>query len=768
MTMSSLALLNADQRQAVEHRNGPLLVLAGAGSGKTRVLTYRIANLIETHQVDPSEILAVTFTNKAAGEMKQRIQQLFCQQRAMELKNMPFEELLHTEQRQMQKWVDRNIIAPLWVGTFHAVCGRLLRACIEKYQDWNGRKWSNNFNIADEGDTQNLIKQIILHELNLDESRYPPRNIRYTISRAKNMGQTPEQFLQQEGKNFKNLKIAEVYESYQTKLSQNNTLDFDDLIFIPTQLFDQQPDLLNYWHQRFKHVLVDEYQDTNRTQYKLIQQLVTGGKPPQTVSWEDRSVFVVGDADQSIYGFRCADFRIILAFQKEIGNEQSLVKLEENYRSTPEIIEVANHIIVRNEERFDKQLRPTRSSGHKVHCYRADDEEEEGRFIAQQILNLQQNEGKRWKDFAILYRTNSQSRAIEDQLRREQIPYNVIGGLKFYDRKEIKDIIAYLKLIHNPDDGLSLRRAIAAPRRGIGAKTLDHLAVIAATEGVSLWTIMDNPERLRLSLSRSSKPVEQFVEQVNNWRILAETANVLEVLDAVLDKSGYSLALQTENTPEADNRLENILEMRSSAQAFLEKNEDMNLSAYLAVISLYSDLDSFDEKRNQVSLMTVHASKGLEFPVVFITGLEQGLFPHLRSLDDPGDLEEERRLCYVAITRAQSRLFLSYAQERRLWGNTAPAVPSQFLSELPPEHMSGTLPRKTQPAARSQEPAPNLVRVQAHELKVGDRVLHKTFGSGKVTHLLAGSTQLSVAVEFPGLGKKIINPKQTPLFWMPS
>jgi DNA helicase II / ATP-dependent DNA helicase PcrA len=771
MPLAALALMNPNQRKAVEHVNGPLLVLAGAGSGKTRVLTYRIANLIESHGVDPAQIFAVTFTNKAAGEMKHRIQALFCQQRAMNLRDMPFDELLRSEQNKIQRWVTKEVIAPLWVGTFHALCGRLLRSGIEKYTDWSGRSWKSNFNIADEGDVQSIIKQIIIQDLNLDEQRYQPRPIRFEISRAKNQGLTPTDFLKQEGANFRNQRVADIYERYQARLAENNTLDFDDLIWIPTRLFAQHPDTLAYWHKRFTHVLVDEYQDTNRTQYQLIEQLVTGGVDHAHMDWSNRSVFVVGDADQSIYSFRCADFRIIMEFQETLGNADSLVKLEENYRSTPEILATANHLINRNQERFDKVLRPTRDSGHKVHCQRTEDEEEEGRFIVQNIIQQHTQENRRWKDFAILYRTNSQSRAIEDQLRQQQIPYTVIGGLKFYDRKEIKDILSYLKFIHNPDDSLSLRRAISVPKRGIGPKTLETVSLLAMQQGVGLWQAMNDHERVRLNLNRGAKQLEQFVTQVNDWQNYAQNANALEVLDKVLEESGYVLALREENTQEADNRLENILELRSGVQGFLEKNDEMSLAAYLAVVSLYSDLDDLDSEKNQVSLMTIHASKGLEYPVVFVAGWEQGLFPHERSMDDASAIEEERRLAYVAITRAQTRLFLSYTQQRRLWGETKPVIPSQFLYELPPDQISGILPKrhsKSKAAGTQTEEATSLIRVQAEDLAVGDTVIHKTFGSGQVTHMLAGNIQMSVAVNFPGLGRKILNPKQTPLFRLPN
>ncbi len=771
---SALVLLNPAQRQAVEHVEGPLLVVAGAGSGKTRVLTYRIANLIETHGVDPGQIMAVTFTNKAAEEMRQRIQVIFCEARAMHTQQMPYAELLPADQTKIQRWVKGNITNPLWVGTFHALCGRLLRSCMEEYQDWAGRRWHNNFSISDESDAQSMIKQIMVHELNLDDKQYPPRQVRYQISRAKNLGLTPEEFLQEEGANFKNKQVAKIYERYQARLAENNTLDFDDLIWIPTRIFAQNPQLLAYWHRRFQHILVDEYQDTNRTQYQLIQQLSTGctdarswQKNRETFNWQGRSVFVVGDADQSIYSFRCADFRIILEFQSEIGSDrvESLIKLEENYRSTPEILAVANSLIGLNQERLDKVLRPTRASGPRVYCHFAADEEAESQFIVRQMIELNAREGKRWKDCAILYRTNSQSRAIEDQLRQSNIPYTVVGGLKFYDRKEVKDIISYLKLIHNPQDSLSLRRAIGMPRRGIGAKSLETLALIAAQQEVSLWQIMRDATTVKTALSRASKAVGHFVDQVINWQRLAETENVFTLLDHVMRESGYVAALVEENTQESENRLENLAALCDSAQRFTEKSNDPSLTHYLASVSLSSDTDDLDETRDLVSLMTIHAAKGLEFPVVFLTGLEQGLFPHSRSLDDPGALEEERRLCYVALTRAQQRLYLTYTQERMLWGEREPALPSQFLSEIPEDLIVGSLPHKKRKQPTSG-PASNakIHRVQAEDLTVGERIVHKTLGQGRVTHILSGNGAVCIAVEFPSLGKKIINPKQTAIY----
>ena len=465
-TPDFLSQLNAAQRQAVEHYCGPLLVVAGAGSGKTRALTYRIANLILNHRVDPEHLLAVTFTNKAAKEMKARIERLFAEQEAMGRHGQPLHLLPEREQIQLRSYVYKTFIKDLWIGTFHALCSRILRFDVEKYQSRAGHRWTKSFSIFDESDAQSLVKNIVVSKLNLDDRKFNPRSVRFAISNAKNQGLDPDEY-DKENPNFKGRVIADVYRLYQSGLAQNNALDFDDLIRLPVLLFRQNEQVLNYWHKRFRHILVDEYQDTNRTQYDLLRLLTTNGEASQKFDdWEHRSVFVVGDADQSIYSFRAADFTILMNFQNDFGDElpdddtRTMVKLEENYRSTANILEVANHLIDHNTERIDKILRATRGTGESIFCFKADDERAEADYVVGQIrILMEKNPELKWGDFSILYRTNAQSRSFEEVLTRYSVPHKVVGGLKFYDRREIKDVLSYLRLIANSADTVSLKRA---------------------------------------------------------------------------------------------------------------------------------------------------------------------------------------------------------------------------------------------------------------------------------------------------------------------
>lgn len=481
-TTDFLSHLNPSQRIAVEHFCGALLVVAGAGSGKTRALTYRIANLILKHRVAPENILAVTFTNKAAREMKERIQNLFAQQIALREYNQPLEKLAPHEQTRLRSQVYKTYIKDLWIGTFHSLFSRLLRFDIEKYQDEKGHKWTRNFSIFDESDAQSLVKDIVTKQLNLDDKKFEPRAVRYTISNAKNQGLSPQDF-EREQPNYRGRVIAEVYSLYQDRLAENNALDFDDLILVPVKLFQQNEQVLGYWYRRFHHILVDEYQDTNRIQYDLIRLLATNGETRKSEwDWRNRSVFVVGDADQSIYSFRMADFTILLNFQADFGDglpdedTRTMVKLEENYRSRENILQAANELIENNTQRIDKVLKPTRDAGEEIYCYKADDEIAEAQFVVNQIRNLESKYSElHWGSFAVLYRTNAQSRPIEETLVRWGIPYTIVGGLKFYDRKEIKDVLAYLRAIVNPFDSVSLLRVINTPRRGIGKATIDNL-----------------------------------------------------------------------------------------------------------------------------------------------------------------------------------------------------------------------------------------------------------------------------------------------------
>ena len=765
-TIDFLSHLNPSQRQAVEHYCGPLLVVAGAGSGKTRALTYRIAHLILKHRVDPENILAVTFTNKAAREMKHRIQNLFAEDLAIKQHSQKFDLLTEYQQTQLRSRVYKDIIKDLWCGTFHSLFSRILRFDIEKYQDEKGRRWTRNFSIFDESDVQSLIKEITNKQLNLDDRKFEPRSVRYAISNAKNQGFSPQEF-EREQPNYRGRVIAEVYNCYQDKLAENNALDFDDLILVPTRLFQQNEQVLNYWHNKFGHILVDEYQDTNRTQYNLIRLLVTNGEESKSAwEWQNRSVFVVGDADQSIYSFRMADFTILLEFQQDFGDgltdddTRSMVKLEENYRSCENILQAANELIENNTQRIDKVLKPTRGAGDLIYCHRADNEIEEAEFVISQIRSLeQQNPELDWGSFAVLYRTNAQSRPFEEFLVRNQIPYTVVGGMKFYDRKEIKDVIAYLRVIANPADTVSLQRIINTPRRSIGKTTIDNLVNAAHELGITLWEILSDQTSVNTLAGRSAKAVNNFAQMIQDCQAKAATVSVTELLQELLNQSGYIQDLENQGTEEAEDRIQNVQELYNAALQFQEENEDVSLTAFLQSSALSSDLDNLKEGQKAVSLMTLHSSKGLEFPVVFLVGLEQGLFPNYRSINDPEALEEERRLCYVGITRAKEVLYISHARERRLYGSREPAMRSQFLNELPPELLTtGHKRRQAHGKTPASSPKQHTPQNSDQNWQVGDRVLHKSFGVGEITHVFGQGNKLSVAIKFTNLGQKIVNP----------
>ncbi|HEY9646186.1 MAG TPA: 3'-5' exonuclease, partial [Chroococcidiopsis sp.] len=629
--------------------------------------------------------------------------------------------------------------------------------------------------IFDESDTQSLVKNIVVNQLNLDDKKFEPRSVRYAISNAKNQGLTPED-LEREQPNFRGRTIANVYSEYQKQLAANNALDFDDLILIPVQLFRQNEQVLDYWHRRFRHILVDEYQDTNRTQYDLIRMLVTNGADSRTFKqWDYRSIFVVGDADQSIYSFRAADFTILMNFQQDFGDglpdddTRTMVKLEENYRSTENILEAANHLIENNTERIDKVLRATRGEGESIFLYRADDESAEAQFVINQIRNLQLNNSElNFKDFAILYRTNAQSRAFEEVLARYSIPYNIVGGLRFYDRKEIKDVLGYLRAIANPDDSLSIERVINVPRRGIGKTTIDRIKQASQELNVPLWQILTDETSVQTLGGRSAKAVMGFVDIIQKWRQQMDTLPASQIVQGVLLDSLYVEDLKNQDTDEANDRLGNVQELYNAVLQFEEENEAASLPMFLANASLASDADKTDEGQDKVSLMTLHSSKGLEFPVVFLVGVEQGLFPNFRSLEDPKSLEEERRLCYVGITRAKERLFISFAQERRLYGSREPASPSLFLAELPKDLLASnaitSIPKKmTSPRRELKRQTTDLPGSHENDWTVGDRVVHKAFGAGHVTHIFGAGNKICLAINFPGMGRKIVDPKITPM-----
>ena len=794
--MSFLAGLNDAQRKAVDHHTGPLLVVAGAGSGKTRALTHRIAHLIGHHGVDPAEVLAVTFTNKAAREMKERLELLLAQKLAQSQFGQPWSTLPAAEQRQLRGRIYREVIKDLWIGTFHALFARLLRFDIDKYKDGEGLSWTRQFSIYDENDAQSLVKEIVTQELGLDPKRFEPKKVRWAISSAKNQGQLPEH-LEAEARGQRDRQVAQAYRHYRRALAANNALDFDDLLLLPVQLLRQNEQVRHYWHRRFRHVLVDEYQDTNRTQYDLIKLLVTDGQDPERFEeWGERSVFVVGDADQSIYSFRAADFTILMGFQKDFGDgaadetTATMVKLEENYRSTATILEAANALIAHNSERIDKVLRPTRGEGEPIHLIRCDDEIAEAEAVVHRMRMLDAaHPDLRWGDMAVLYRTNAQSRALEESLVRWGIPYLVVGGLRFYDRREIKDVLAYLRLLVNPADSVSLLRVLNVPRRGIGKTTVERLSDAAAQLGLPLWEVVSDAEAVRSLGGRSAKGLLQFAELINDLARRAQDSPPSELVQRVMEQSGYVAELIAEASDEAEERRRNLQELVNAALQYQEENEEGSLEGFLASAALASDADSKDTAADRVTLMTLHASKGLEFPVVFLVGLEQGLFPSYRSLEDPAALEEERRLCYVGLTRAKERLFLSHASERRLWGGMRePAVPSVFLSELPAELLQGDLPQSGGAAIRREQRLERLTRVDRDDSRrvaaggeaarpanavrrraparpwaVGDPVRHASFGVGTITHLFGSGERLSLAVKFEGMGPKILDPRLAPI-----
>ena len=783
MTQGFLAGLNDAQRQAVGHHCGPLLVVAGAGSGKTKALTHRIAHLIGHHGVDPAELLAVTFTNKAAREMKERLELLLTQRLAQSSFGQPLTSLASHEQRQLRSRIYREVTKELWIGTFHALFARLLRFDIDKYTDPDGLSWTRQFSIYDEADAQSLVKEITVQELQLDPKRFEPKKMRWAISNAKNHGWLPQHLEQQElGQGQRGRLLVETYRRYRRALAANNALDFDDLLLLPVQLLQQNSQVRSYWHRRFRHLLVDEYQDTNRTQYDLLKLIVTDGvDPAQFKSWENRSVFVVGDADQSIYSFRAADFTILMGFQGDFGDgvadgsTQTMVKLEENYRSTATILEAANTLISRNTERIDKVLRPTRGAGELIRLSRCDDEIAEAETVVQRMRELQAAHPElRYGDMAVLYRTNAQSRAIEESLVRWRVPYTVVGGLRFYDRREIKDVLAYLRLLVNQADSVSLLRVLNVPKRGIGKTTIERLNDASSQLGIPLWEVVSDAESVRTLAGRSARGLLQFADLLAQLRSKLDTSSPSEMVQLVLERSGYLAELIAEATDEAEERRRNLQELVNAALQYQEENEEGNLEGFLASAALASDADDKDLAAERVVLMTLHASKGLEFPVVFMVGLEQGLFPSYRSLDDPASMEEERRLCYVGITRAKERLFLSHASERRLWGGMREAaVPSAFLAELPEGSLQADIPRT---GAREQrlerltridrEPAKNPSmgnRNAAQVWAVGDQLQHDVFGEGRVTHLFGSGEKISIAVKFPGMGPKILDPRLAPI-----
>ena len=787
--------LNNEQLQAVKHVFGPLLVVAGAGSGKTKALTHRIANLIENNAIDPYNILAVTFTNKAAKEMKARLEVLLAQELAFNQFGQPWSTLKEIDQNQLRTNVYQDRLKDLWIGTFHSLFSRLLRYDIEKYNDPEGLKWTRQFSIYDETDSQTLVKEIVSQDMNLDPKRFDPKKIKRAISNAKNQCFTSNELEDKAGDNFEKI-VAEAYKRYRISLSKNNALDFDDLLLLPVFLLRQNDFVRDYWHKRFQHILVDEYQDTNRTQYELIKLITAGNTEPQKFqNWEDRSIFVVGDADQSIYSFRAADFRILIGFQEDFKNgcnnegKASLIKLEENYRSSSNILNAANSLIENNTERIDKVLRATKEKGELLKLLSCDDEISEAEAITSKLKSLNNSNQKPiWKNFAVLYRTRAQSRVLEESLVRWQIPYTIFGGLRFYDRREIKDAIAYLKVLVNSADNVSLLRIINVPRRGIGKTTIQKLVDLSNKFNIPLWEVLNDKQSIEETIGRSSKGISKFTELMNDLLCYLENSGPAKLLQLILEKSGYLSDLLNSGTEESEDRRNNLQELINAATQYEEETENGDVEGFLSTAALTTDNDTKKNNPNSVTLMTLHNSKGLEFQNVFITGLEQGLFPSHRSVDTPSLLEEERRLCYVGITRAKERVFLSHARERRLWGGMREAtIPSIFLSEIPEDLIDGELPQTGGASIRRDWHLDRLTRVDRNNSNefinkpinavrklysgpskgkswiVGDKLIHSKFGKGEIIHIFGSGEKISLAVKFGDKGSKILDPRLAPI-----
>ena len=680
--------LNPAQREAVLTTEGPVLVIAGAGSGKTRVLTRRIAHLLAAVGVKPPEILAITFTNKAAAEMRERV---------IDLVGPP--------------------ASAAWVMTFHAACGRILRREAPRLG------YRSNFTIYDSADQLRLTKQC-LEELERDPKRFTPRGIHSQISNAKNQLISPEEYKSRVA-SFYDQTVAEVYELYQRKLFGSNAVDFDDMLFLTVDVLERFPEAREKWQKAFRYVLVDEYQDTNHAQYRFLRVL----------SAAHDNVFAVGDPDQSIYSFRSADIRNVLDFEKDFPGAKS-ISLEQNYRSTNSILEAANGVISHNRERKPKNLWSELGDGEPVSAIEVEDEHAEARYVAAEIARLVE-EGFNGREIAVFYRTNAQSRVLEDVLVRQGVAYQVIGGPRFYERAEIKDLVAYLQVIDNPYDAVSLLRAANRPRRGIGDTTLAKLMSFADDAEMSLWEAMDRTEAAGVGTG-PAKAVKSLRTLVQSLMSAREELEVPELIERVLEQSGYIESLEAERTIESQGRIENLQELVALSREWVESAADPTLSAFLQEVSLYSDQDAIRGEGSLVTLMTLHNAKGLEFRAVYLIGMEEGIFPHSRSIEEQG-IEEERRLCYVGMTRAMERLTLLHASSRMLYGGRSYNLPSRFLDELPEQHVER---ERLQPASWSNYGAPRQSQVAPRDdipsLQTGDSVRHGTLGEGVVTRIEAG------------------------------
>ena len=724
---SLLTGLNKEQQQAVQHTEGPLLILAGAGSGKTKVLTVRIAHLL-AQGVNPYEILAITFTNKAAKEMKSRVEGLV-----------------------------GDVANRIWLSTFHSFCAKFLRFELNNFLGYN-----SNFTIYDTSDSQAVIKAA-LKALNLDDKYYPVGAMIAAISDAKNKLLFASDFRKQ-ARDFYQQKVADVYEYYERELRKNNALDFDDLLLVAVKLLQSNEAVLDKYSKRFRYVMIDEYQDTNHAQYLLAKLLASHWK----------NIAVVGDADQSIYAWRGADIQNILDFEKDYPNCTS-IKLEQNYRSTKIILDAANAVIENNEGRPKKNLWTDKTEGAKIQHFTAQSEHEEAAFIGDTIAKKHDIHGVPYGDMAILYRTNAQSRVLEEALIKRALPYIMVGGTKFYDRKEIKDVLAYLRVLYNPFDDLSLLRIIKVPKRSIGATTVAKLQDYARANGTSLFMTLTQLHLVDSIKGKTKEKLEEFGILIFTLVAEMEDRTVLDILESILDRTGYLAQLEESTDPQDQARAENIGELLSVAKDFQDTNPSGTVEDFLEQVALVNDVDSFEQEESKVTLMTLHAAKGLEFPIVFLGGLEEGLFPHSRTLMNPEEVEEERRLAYVGITRAEKELYISNATTRTVFGRTSSYLPSRFIDEIPeelvdglrakrkvpddikrhvPQHMSVTSRPVTKPIVRNEVIA---------DWKIGDTAIHSKWGNGKVINVAGEGAGMKLTIEFPTQGVRVVMAKFAPV-----
>ena len=719
--------LNREQQQAVQHTEGPLLILAGAGSGKTKVLTVRIAYLL-AQGVNPYEILAITFTNKAAKEMKSRVEGLV-----------------------------GDVANRIWLSTFHSFCAKFLRFELDNFLGYN-----SNFTIYDTSDSQVVIKAA-LKALNLDDKYYPVGAMISAISDAKNKLMFASDYRKQ-ARDFYQQKVADVYEYYERELRKNNALDFDDLLLVAVKLLQSNAAVLEKYSKRFKYVMIDEYQDTNHAQYLLAYLLSSHWK----------NIAVVGDADQSIYAWRGADIQNILDFEKDYPNCTS-IKLEQNYRSTKIILDAANAVIDNNEGRPEKNLWTDKVEGAKIQHFTAQSEHEEAAFIGDTIVKKHDIYGVPYGDMAILYRTNAQSRVLEEALIKRALPYTMVGGTKFYDRKEIKDVLAYLRVLYNPFDDLSLLRIINVPKRSIGATTVSKLQDYARENGTSLFMTLTQLHLVDTIKGKTKEKLEEFGILIFTLVAEMDDKSVLDILEAILDRTGYLAQLEESTDPQDQARAENIGELLSVAKDFQDTNPTGTVEDFLEQVALVNDVDSFEQEESKVTLMTLHAAKGLEFPIVFLGGLEEGLFPHSRTLMNPEEIEEERRLAYVGITRAEKELYISNATTRTVFGRTSSYLPSRFIDEIPaelvdslrakrriPDDIKPTVPRHMSVASRPIT-KPIIRNEVIADWKVGDTAIHSKWGNGKVVNVSGEGAGMKLTIEFPTQGVRVVMAKFAPV-----